>query len=517
MTNGVSPPVPPLVRQIKTLVGKGVGNFYINSPLIKMPDLGADHGLHGINVFMKMENLQPSGSFKDRGISEMILRAMEERKITKLICSSGGNAGHAVANAAFKLNIPVDVYIPVTTKPYMIGKLRSKGANVIVHGADWNAADKLAREAIEQNKDALYIPPYDDPVIWEGHSTIIDEIAEQLYPVVPNKIVVAVGGGGLLTGVQQGVYRRGWIYNTDIIAVETQGTASFAEAVSNFPEMNQNASIDKIDSIATSLGAKQVTSGCLNNYCTLQTRSVVVSDKTAVAACRSFSDEFNMLVEPACGAALSYVYDFDKIKWYRKESLQKIDEASLKKLNTAEAAGKPINMTTVLNAIAGITKPKRGKKTQDEGTQYSETTATGVDSTEYNYSTNSNSNLGATATNAAIDAEVDADTDVDVEVEVDADVDVEVEVDADVATGLDKQIALSEEMLWRTWLPRMTFSNLASDTRSIATHHYALNVTKGDTVVVIVCGGGVVNVDLMNGWCKQFNVESKYTPTNTTN
>eukprot|EP00601_Ochromonadales_sp_CCMP2298_P001550 CAMPEP_0173174254 /NCGR_PEP_ID=MMETSP1141-20130122/3259_1 /TAXON_ID=483371 /ORGANISM="non described non described, Strain CCMP2298" /LENGTH=323 /DNA_ID=CAMNT_0014096375 /DNA_START=258 /DNA_END=1229 /DNA_ORIENTATION=+ len=272
------------------------GKFYLNTPLISLSGL-VNTG--ACDVYLKLDNLQPSGSFKDRGISNMVTTILETDKVGKLVCSSGGNAGHAVATVGKKLGIPVDVFVPTTTKAMMVAKLRHKGANVVIHGDNWNAADKLAREAAAQ-PDAHYIPPYDDPRIWDGHSTIVDELAEA--GVVPDKIVLSVGGGGLLCGIQRGILRHGWQDKTHILAAETVGTASFAKAHrAGKPEV-----LTAITSMATSLGALSVTASCLDSG--VMTTPLTVEDKEAVIACRRFSDDFNMLVEPACGAALSYVY-----------------------------------------------------------------------------------------------------------------------------------------------------------------------------------------------------------------
>ena len=127
-----------------------------------------------------MELLQPSGSFKDRGISHMIQTLMAQGTVNRLICSSGGNAGHAVAHASEFFQIPCDVYVPTTTLPMMIEKIQARGANVIVGGANWNEADRSAKEALQKDETEKYIPPYDDPLIWAGHSTIIDELKTTL-------------------------------------------------------------------------------------------------------------------------------------------------------------------------------------------------------------------------------------------------------------------------------------------------------------------------------------------------
>lgn len=124
--------------------------------------------LNNDKIYFKMDNLQPSGSFKDRGISHMIQTIASTNIISKLVCSSGGNAGHAVATAGEKLRLPVDVFVPVTTMPMMVEKIQRRGANVIVDGANWNEADTQARKALVEDPNAQYIPPFDHPLIWEG-------------------------------------------------------------------------------------------------------------------------------------------------------------------------------------------------------------------------------------------------------------------------------------------------------------------------------------------------------------
>lgn len=103
----------------------------------------------------------------------MIAYICSTRAVDCLVTSSGGNAGHAVAMAGQKLNIPVHVYVPTTTKALMINKIKKTGANVIVGGANWNEADSAARSSMTSNDKALYVPPFDDPLIWDGHTTMV--------------------------------------------------------------------------------------------------------------------------------------------------------------------------------------------------------------------------------------------------------------------------------------------------------------------------------------------------------
>jgi len=305
--------IPPASRKCVTALSEGL---YIQTPLVRSLEVPMSIA-PSMDVYFKMDNLQPSGSFKDRGIGHMINtlhRDPATGPVRKLISSSGGNAGHSVATTGQKLGVPVDVYVPVTTKPMMIDKLVARGANVVVQGENWNAADLVARrELARAGEGTHYIPPFDHPLLWEGHSSIVDELMSDVrlgrLPKVPDAIVVSVGGGGLLRGVQLGLERAGcaepeWS-NTQIIAVETEGAASFAAAIQATPV--QPVRIGAITSVATSLGALCVTSAVLQPSPVL-TQSVVVSDYDAVRACDDFLDKHRTLVEPACGAAIASLY-----------------------------------------------------------------------------------------------------------------------------------------------------------------------------------------------------------------
>ena len=145
----------------------------------------------------------------------------------------------------------------------------------------------------------------DDPLIWEGNASLVDELVAE--GIKPGAIVLSVGGGGLLCGVQRGLERHGW-QDVRIIAVETEGAASFAAA----QKAGKPVRLEAITSIATSLGALAVTHGTLTTKDSVVTESMVVSDKEAVRAMRKFADEERVFVEPACGAALAGVYEKDR-------------------------------------------------------------------------------------------------------------------------------------------------------------------------------------------------------------
>lgn len=269
--------------------------LHIETPLLNSRALS----LHSDRaIWLKLEALQPPGSFKIRGIG-LACEEYARRGASRFISSSGGNAGIAVAYAGRQLGIPVIVVVPETTSARARALIAQEGAEVIVHGAAWQEANALA-QAMLTPQDA-FLHPFDDPLLWQGHAGMIDEVASA--GLKPDAVVLSVGGGGLLAGVAEGLQRNGWD-DVALVAVETEGAASLAAAVA----ARDHVALPAVSSIATSLAARQV---CAQAYAISQTRrlhSVVVSDMAAVDACQRFITDQRLVVEPACGAALAAVY-----------------------------------------------------------------------------------------------------------------------------------------------------------------------------------------------------------------
>ncbi|WP_241626372.1 serine/threonine dehydratase family protein [Rosenbergiella epipactidis] len=269
--------------------------LHINTPLLESLPLSR---LHHTRVWMKMEAMQPSGSFKIRGVGH----ACEQhyaRGADRFISSSGGNAGLAVAYAGRQLGVPVIVVVPETTSERARHLLRLEGAEVRVQGKTWAEANQMALSLLEQN-DA-FIHPFDDPLLWEGHASLIDEVVDE--GVRPDAVILSVGGGGLLAGIDEGLRRNQ--LDIPIFAIETEGMASFNTALAS----GQPTTLPELTGVATSLGARQV---CQRAYDLTKHREIIsltVNDNQAVQACLSFLDDHRTLVEPACGAALAALYE----------------------------------------------------------------------------------------------------------------------------------------------------------------------------------------------------------------
>ncbi|MCZ6633425.1 MAG: pyridoxal-phosphate dependent enzyme [bacterium] len=269
--------------------------LHINTPL--MQSVALSQYING-NVWLKIEAMQPSGSFKTRGIG-LACREYISNGAERLVTSSGGNAGLAVAYAGRKYGVKTTVVVPETTTQKAIELIQAEQAEVIVEGASWDESHQYACNLYKG--ESAYIHPFDDPLVWKGHATMIDEIAE--LELTPDAVVLSVGGGGLLCGVLEGLHRHGWT-DVPVIAVETEGADSLRQAVL----ADKLVSLAAIESIATTLGAKRVTQTALDWTKKHKVINHVVSDLKAVEACAKFVDHHRILVEPACGASLSAIY-----------------------------------------------------------------------------------------------------------------------------------------------------------------------------------------------------------------
>ena len=270
--------------------------IHIKTPLIESLAMGQ---LVEPNIWLKLESVQPCGSFKARGIGHACQHYVAQGA-SHLLASSAGNAGLAVAYAGRKLGIPVTVVVPETVKPCAIELMEREGASVVIKGSEWDGAHAHAQTLLEPNW--AYIHPFDDPLLWQGHASLIDELAAD--GLQPDGIVVSVGGGGLMCGLVDGIRDQSWP-DIPLLAVETIGADSLYCA----EQTGQPVALKKISSIATSLGAKKVAQRSFDLLAEYPIETHRVTDQQAVAACQRFLNEQRLLVEPACGAALATVYE----------------------------------------------------------------------------------------------------------------------------------------------------------------------------------------------------------------
>ena len=152
----------------------------------------------GCRAYLKLENLQRSGSFKLRGAMNKLLSLGEEERTRGVVTASSGNHGMACAVVFKDLGIEGTIYLPQNASPAKIEALQEFGAQLELHGDDCVEAELFARARAE-NEGLCYVSPYNDPQVVGGQGTIAIELLRQLDSF--DTVIVPVGGGGLISGI----------------------------------------------------------------------------------------------------------------------------------------------------------------------------------------------------------------------------------------------------------------------------------------------------------------------------
>jgi len=152
----------------------------------------------GIDLYLKMENFQRAGSFKMRGAYYKIHSLSDSERKRGVVAASAGNHAQGVANAATLLGVKSTIVMPESASPAKIDATKGYGARVVLHGANFEDALERARE-ITRKEDATLIHAFDDPMVVAGQGTAGLEMMEAAPEL--QTIVVAIGGGGLISGV----------------------------------------------------------------------------------------------------------------------------------------------------------------------------------------------------------------------------------------------------------------------------------------------------------------------------
>ncbi|KAJ1976903.1 catabolic L-serine/threonine dehydratase [Dimargaris verticillata] len=265
--------------------------FHVPTPLLHSTSLSRQVGC---NIWLKCENLQPSGSVKIRGMGLAVLRAVNNAMPAQLVTASTGNAAVALAYVSRQLNRPANVFVPQNTPAHIVTSAKNEGATVTVDGSDLEEAVHLAQTYAQQHPGCHFIHPFDDADVQQGYATLISEIKLQLGHQPPEGILLGVGGGGLLAGVLQGLDAHQW-NQVPAIAVETHGSNAFQSSRVS----GQVQTLDACKTLASGLRSKRVTLAAINQSTSHPVIPFSVSDPMAANACQLFA---------ACGAVLSLIY-----------------------------------------------------------------------------------------------------------------------------------------------------------------------------------------------------------------
>lgn len=250
--------------------------------------------LLGARVYLKLECLQKTGSFKPRGAFNKMLSLSEADRAKGVVAVSGGNHAQGVAYAARQLGISAIIAMPQTTPRNYLDATRGYGADIALM-PDISAAFAEARRLQEAGR--VMIHPFDDPLVAAGQGTIGLEILDDLPGV--NRVYVSIGGGALIAGVATAL--RTIKPDVQVIGVQTHG----ADAMSQSLTRNQLVELPAITSIARTLGAPKVCDFTLSHVRELVEEVTVVDDAATMAALIMILERTKYLTEPAAACCLA--------------------------------------------------------------------------------------------------------------------------------------------------------------------------------------------------------------------
>lgn len=273
---------------IKKILTARVYDVAIESPLDLLPRLS--RRLNN-QILLKREDLQPVFSFKLRGAYNKMVNLPPTALEKGIICASAGNHAQGVALAAQRLGAKATVVMPRTTPAIKIQAVRDWGGKIVLFGDTYDDAYQHARQ-LEKDKGLTFIHPYDDPEVIAGQGTIGMEILRQ-HPDPIEAIFIAVGGGGLITGVA--AYIKFLRPEIKIIGVEPEDAASMYEALQH----GQRVTLDQVGLFADGVAVRQVGQETFRLAQQLVDDIILVSTDEICAATKDIFDDTRSIAEPA--------------------------------------------------------------------------------------------------------------------------------------------------------------------------------------------------------------------------
>jgi threonine dehydratase len=253
-------------------------------PLTPFVRFGAFSDELGAEVLVKCEHLQRTGSFKARGAMSKILTLTDEQRQAGVVTASTGNHGLGVGNALATLGGHGIVYLPENASPSKVAALRRLGLELRAEGNDSGVLEPKAR-AYAAEHDLTYVPPYNDPDIVAGQGTVAVEILEQLGGEPLDAVVVAVGGGGLISGVAS-------VLKQHLPGIRVYGASPIRD-----------------DAMAASVRAGRIVTVDAKETLSDGTAGSVEPGSITFDLCRELVDDWVLVSEDAISAALRMVID----------------------------------------------------------------------------------------------------------------------------------------------------------------------------------------------------------------
>jgi threonine dehydratase len=247
------------------------------------------------DVSLKLESLQPTGSFKIRGAFNKVSSLTKNERKRGIITASAGNHGIAVSYAAKKFGIKAIIYVPEKAVKEKVDSIRRLGARVVKVGKDYDDAEEAAQK-MSQKEGYVFIHAFEDPLVIAGQGTIAFEILDQNPGV--ETVIVPVGGGGLISGIAKGM--KSLDRSVKVIGVCPSGSP----AVYDSWKTGGFIVGDKVETIADGLAGRYPGKFTLSLIRKYVDELVLVSDRQIVSAMLTLLKNY-VLAEPSAAASLA--------------------------------------------------------------------------------------------------------------------------------------------------------------------------------------------------------------------
>ena len=263
---------------------KVVRRFLAVTPIVEAPQLGP-------SVVVKVETVQPTGSFKVRGGLAAVAATLEEDPERAVVASSAGNHGLGLAYAAAKLGASVTVVVPTGASAAKVSALRQFDVRLVLHGEGYREAETHALD-LAAGDGSRYVSPYNDPDVIAGQSTVGRELLEQVPGL--GTVVVPCGGGGLLAGITLALEGTG----VRVVGVESEASPSMSAAVAAGAIVPIHVEPTVADGLAGNLEPGAVTVGIAHD----RHVEILTVSETDIRSAMAFSAQKMGLVLEGAGA-----------------------------------------------------------------------------------------------------------------------------------------------------------------------------------------------------------------------
>ena len=250
------------------------------------------------NVYLKLENLQTTGSFKIRGAYNKIYHLSKKERERGVVCASAGNHAQGVAHASKLMNVKSTVFMPIYTSPTKIIATKAYGAEVVLEGITYDDAAAAAKKYAEEKK-MTFVHAFNDHQVIAGQGTIGIEIFESLPDV--DAVIVPIGGGGLISGIALAL--KTLKPKVKVIGAEAEGAQSMKKSL----EENKIVPLKSINTIADGIAVKtpkEITFELAKKYVD---EVVTVNDEEIANALYLLLQRAKLVVEPAGAVSLAAI------------------------------------------------------------------------------------------------------------------------------------------------------------------------------------------------------------------